>query len=244
MLLIGGTAGVGKSTTAAVVARRLGWACVSTDRMARHPGRPWGVVRPHVRRHYATLSVPELTAAQLAHYERLWPQVAALALAGGAVGGAPYGSGDPSGRAGGDAAPPVGQGEPSARGAAGSAGVPGRGGGAAVSDDGAAPAGRGTGGGLVIEGSGVLPDGAAAIGVPAVWLTAPAAVIEARIRSMSGYDAAGPEERAMVRAFVGRTLGYAEVVMADARRLGLPVVDTDRPLDEVVARVLAAVSRT
>jgi hypothetical protein len=77
-VLIGGTSHVGKSTVARALAASLGWRYLSTDRLARHPGRPWDTVPPHVRRHYLELSVEELTAAQLEHYERMWPLVEAI----------------------------------------------------------------------------------------------------------------------------------------------------------------------
>ena len=67
----------------------MSWACISTDRMARHPGRPWSTptftLPDHVAEHYRTLTPEALAAAQLAHYDRMWPLVAAKvdeALAG------------------------------------------------------------------------------------------------------------------------------------------------------------------
>jgi 2-phosphoglycerate kinase len=77
--LIGGTSHTGKSTTARVVAARLGGETVSTDKLARHPGRPWPtptwVVPDHVAEHYRTLTPDELIASVLAHYGRMWPMV-------------------------------------------------------------------------------------------------------------------------------------------------------------------------
>lgn len=78
VLLVGGTSHVGKSTVAQAVAAGLGWEYQSTDRLARHPGRPWTTDRPEVREHYASLTVDALTAAQLRHYERMWPTIEAL----------------------------------------------------------------------------------------------------------------------------------------------------------------------
>ena len=82
VLLIGGTSNVGKSTVAEVLAARLGFEHRSTDYLARHPGRPWRThereVPPHVAEHYSTLSVDELIASVLAHYERLWPRIEEL----------------------------------------------------------------------------------------------------------------------------------------------------------------------
>jgi 2-phosphoglycerate kinase len=81
--LIGGTSHVGKSTTAAAVAARLGWEALSTDSLARHPGRPWPVgerpVPPHVAEHYSTLAPDELIASVMAHYRgNVWPIVQSL----------------------------------------------------------------------------------------------------------------------------------------------------------------------
>ena len=72
VLLIGGTSHVGKSTLAKALAARLGGEHVSTDTLARHPGRPWatssGPFPRHVAAHYLSLSVDELTTEQLRHY--------------------------------------------------------------------------------------------------------------------------------------------------------------------------------
>lgn len=75
VVLIGGTSHVGKSTLARALAASLGFRHESTDRLARHPGRPWTATRPDVQEHYARLTVDELTARQLEHYERMWPLV-------------------------------------------------------------------------------------------------------------------------------------------------------------------------
>ena len=75
VVLIGGTSHVGKSTLARALATSLGFRHESTDRLARHPGRPWTTTRPDVQEHYARLSVDELTTLQLEHYERMWPLV-------------------------------------------------------------------------------------------------------------------------------------------------------------------------
>ncbi|MGY1499757.1 hypothetical protein ACW4TU_24805 [Streptomyces sp. QTS52] len=80
--LIGGTSNVGKSAVAHVVAERLGFACRSTDGLARHPGRPWRTpgweVPGHVAEHYRSLTVEELVSSVLDHYERLWPRIEEL----------------------------------------------------------------------------------------------------------------------------------------------------------------------
>ncbi|MGZ0147460.1 AAA family ATPase [Kribbella sp. WER1] len=81
VLLIGGTSNVGKSTAAEALAQQLGFTYVSTDRLGRHPGRPWGDVPPHVVEHYRTLTTQALTDALLAHYERMWPRIEELVTA-------------------------------------------------------------------------------------------------------------------------------------------------------------------
>jgi len=85
VVLIGGTSNVGKSTVGRAVADRLGFEYRSTDKLARHPGRPWRTpereVPPHVAEHYGTLTVDEMIASVLGHYERLWPRVEELITA-------------------------------------------------------------------------------------------------------------------------------------------------------------------
>lgn len=80
-ILIGGTSNVGKSTLAQAIAARRGGQWTSTDSLGRHPGRPWGTVRPHVAEHYATLAVDELIADVLRHYRGLWPGIEQLVAA-------------------------------------------------------------------------------------------------------------------------------------------------------------------
>lgn len=56
VILIGGALHAGKSTLAKTLALKLGWRYVSTDSLARHPGRPWkpkpNRVPDHVAEHY------------------------------------------------------------------------------------------------------------------------------------------------------------------------------------------------
>ncbi|MEI7029482.1 hypothetical protein [Streptomyces pratensis] len=85
MVLIGGTSNVGKSNVAQGVAEGLGFECLSTDTLARHPGRPWRTaeweVPAHVAEHYGSLTVDELITSVLDHYDRLWPRVEELITA-------------------------------------------------------------------------------------------------------------------------------------------------------------------
>jgi 2-phosphoglycerate kinase len=82
VVLIGGTSNVGKSTVARAVADSLGFECLSTDALARHPGRPWRTpgreVPTHVAEHYRSLTVDELITSVLDHYVRLWPRIEEL----------------------------------------------------------------------------------------------------------------------------------------------------------------------
>jgi 2-phosphoglycerate kinase len=83
VVLIGGTSHVGKSTIARELAAVLGWAFLSTDQLARHPGRPWrddaSRIPADVVDHYATHSTAELVEAVNRHYrENVWPIVSAI----------------------------------------------------------------------------------------------------------------------------------------------------------------------
>ena len=83
IFLVGGSSHVGKSTLAESLATALGWRHISTDGLARHPGRPWASpphgVPDHVAEHYLDLSVDELMEDVLRHYElNVWPGVEAI----------------------------------------------------------------------------------------------------------------------------------------------------------------------
>lgn len=80
VILIGGSSHVGKSTVSETLAAALGWDHVSTDSLARHPGRPWKPapekVPDEVAKHYLCLSVGELVEDVLRHYRvNVWPKV-------------------------------------------------------------------------------------------------------------------------------------------------------------------------
>jgi 2-phosphoglycerate kinase len=79
IILIGGTSHTGKSTLAEFLAAKFGLINISTDKLARHPGRPWKE-RPeeiplHVQQHYFNLSEDELLVDVVKHYENIWPIV-------------------------------------------------------------------------------------------------------------------------------------------------------------------------
>ena len=81
-ILIGGTSHSGKSTLGKTLSEKLGAKCVSTDSLARHPGRPWkenpDLIPTHVREHYASLSVAELLTDVLRHYKNLWSAIQSI----------------------------------------------------------------------------------------------------------------------------------------------------------------------
>ncbi len=84
VILIGGSSHVGKSTLGEYLAGKLGWNYLSTDKLARHPGRPWvqtnkKVIPQHVIEHYKNLSTEALLSDVLLHYEKnVLPQVEAI----------------------------------------------------------------------------------------------------------------------------------------------------------------------
>ena len=85
VILIGGSSHVGKSTLSQSLAADLRWARISTDRLARHPGRPWKPipqkVPDHVAEHYLSLSVDELLDDVLRHYRiNVWSKVEAIVV--------------------------------------------------------------------------------------------------------------------------------------------------------------------
>ena len=83
VLLIGGVSHLGKSTMGQRLAAELGWRYLSTDQLARHPGRPWrndGSTLPaDVIDHYSQLSTAQLVESVLAHYQNnVWPIIEAI----------------------------------------------------------------------------------------------------------------------------------------------------------------------
>jgi len=80
LLLIGGPSHVGKSTLSQSLASHLRWNYCSTDKLARHPGRPWQAkskeIPKHVADHYQLLSADELIEEVLHHYRKnVWPLI-------------------------------------------------------------------------------------------------------------------------------------------------------------------------
>lgn len=81
-LLIGGTSHLGKSTLAQQLTSRFEAKTVSTDHLARHPGRPWkasiDLLPTHVIEHYETLDTNELVQNVLTHYQKQWPKIQSI----------------------------------------------------------------------------------------------------------------------------------------------------------------------
>jgi 2-phosphoglycerate kinase len=80
LILIGGASHVGKSTLAQSLAAHLNWNYCSTDKMARHPGRPWQPkstdIPKHVVEHYQLLSADRLIEDVIDHYhENVWHSI-------------------------------------------------------------------------------------------------------------------------------------------------------------------------
>ncbi len=75
VILIGGSSCAGKSTLGLALASKLGWSYRSTDKLARHPGRPWlgadgKAIPEQVAEYYRQLSVDALFLDVLSHYEK------------------------------------------------------------------------------------------------------------------------------------------------------------------------------
>lgn len=85
VVLIGGTSHVGKSTYARSLADVLGWQHMSTDMLARHPGRPWrdpGEVPDDVAAYYVSRTAQTLLDEVLHHYRNnVWPIAQAVVRA-------------------------------------------------------------------------------------------------------------------------------------------------------------------
>jgi 2-phosphoglycerate kinase len=85
VLLIGGASHVGKSTVAQSILDSVGYSSldynyISTDKLARHPGRPWrpnlADIPKHVVEHYQLRSANELIDDVLNHYQNnVWASI-------------------------------------------------------------------------------------------------------------------------------------------------------------------------
>jgi 2-phosphoglycerate kinase len=83
VILIGGSSHTGKSTLTSDLARLFRWKSLSTDQLARHPGRPWRdddtPLPDDVIEYYRNPTGEDLLAGVLEHYQsNVWPIADAL----------------------------------------------------------------------------------------------------------------------------------------------------------------------
>ncbi|MES5048401.1 hypothetical protein ABVB72_24425 [Rhizobium nepotum] len=76
-ILISGTSHVGKSTLAALLSAKLGCEAISTDSLARHPGRPWPGIPAPVEEYYRQLSADTIHWFLKVHHQNIWPLIRA-----------------------------------------------------------------------------------------------------------------------------------------------------------------------
>ena len=74
-ILIAGTSHVGKSTLAGLLSTMLGWQAISTDSLARHPGRPWPGIPAQVEEYYTALSAETIHWFLKVHHQNIWPLI-------------------------------------------------------------------------------------------------------------------------------------------------------------------------
>lgn len=74
-ILIAGTSHVGKSTLAGLLSERLRCEAISTDSLARHPGRPWPGIPAPVEEYYARLSAETIHWFLKIHHQNIWPLI-------------------------------------------------------------------------------------------------------------------------------------------------------------------------
>lgn len=74
-ILIAGTSHVGKSTLAGLLSTMLGWQAISTDSLARHPGRPWPGIPAPVEEYYTALSAETIHWFLKVHHQNIWPLI-------------------------------------------------------------------------------------------------------------------------------------------------------------------------
>ena len=77
-ILISGTSHVGKSTLAGLLSQKLHCEALSTDSLARHPGRPWPGIPAPVEEYYAQLSAETIHWFLKVHHQNIWPLVRGL----------------------------------------------------------------------------------------------------------------------------------------------------------------------
>lgn len=98
--------------------------------------------------------------------------------------------------------------------------------------------------GLVLEGSALLPETVAEVmapGVAAFWVTAQSDLVTRRMRRESGYESANVEGRALIDAFLRRSLDFETQFRPEAEVEGMAVlaVADGESIAQVADRVLA-----
>lgn len=78
IILISGTSHVGKSTLAGLLSEKLHCEAISTDSLARHPGRPWPGIPAPVEEYYRQLSAETIYWFLKVHHQNIWPLVRGL----------------------------------------------------------------------------------------------------------------------------------------------------------------------
>jgi 2-phosphoglycerate kinase len=74
-LLLLGTSHVGKSTCARGIGNAIGWPVISTDKLGRHPGRPWTGVPDPVTEFYHRLTDDTIHWFLRVHHENMRPVI-------------------------------------------------------------------------------------------------------------------------------------------------------------------------
>lgn len=77
-LLITGTSHVGKTTLAALLSAKWDVELLHTDKMGRHPGRPWPKVKPFIGEFFGKLSAETVFQFLLIHHQNMWRYVEPL----------------------------------------------------------------------------------------------------------------------------------------------------------------------
>ncbi|MDZ7925751.1 MAG: hypothetical protein U5L46_00835 [Agrobacterium sp.] len=77
-IMISGTSHVGKSTLAGLLSAKLHCEAISTDSLARHPGRPWPGIPAPVTEYYTQLSAETIHWFLKVHHQNIWPLIRAL----------------------------------------------------------------------------------------------------------------------------------------------------------------------
>jgi 2-phosphoglycerate kinase len=74
-LLLLGTSCVGKSTCANGIGNAIGWPVISTDKLGRHPGRPWTSVPDPVTEFYLRLTDDTIHWFLRVHHQNIRPVI-------------------------------------------------------------------------------------------------------------------------------------------------------------------------